>query len=86
MAAKYKAANRLKARVLAVDSDGQLSFDPNTELPNGVLDMTSEIASPSKRKVLSEEEKLDRFLEQFPENMRNAMKAAYVQSRQGVAV
>ena len=89
--AKQKAANRLKAKLLDVDQDGVFTFDPagNDEdgkpnLTNGVLDMTSEIASPSKRKVLTEEEKLDRFLEQFPEPMRNAMKSAYLAQRNAV--
>lgn len=79
--AKQKVANRLKARLLATNEDGNLSFDPNADLVNGVLDMTSEIASPSKRKVLTEEEKLDRFLEQYPEAMRTAMKTAYLAQR-----
>jgi hypothetical protein len=79
--AKQKANNRLKAMVLEVDADGKLKFDPASDTVNGLLDMTSEIASPSKRKVLTEEEKLDRFLEQFAPAMRDAMKAAYVASR-----
>lgn len=79
--AKQKANNRLKAILTEVDADGNLKFDPNSDLTNGVLDMTDEIASESKRKVLSEEEKLDRFLAPFPEAMRSAMKAAYLAQR-----
>jgi len=87
--AKQKANNRLAAKLTAIDEDGNLLFDPagsdkdgTPYLSNGVLDMTSEIASPSRRKVLTEEEKLDRFLEQFPEATRNMMKQAYLASRQ----
>ena len=88
--AKQKANNRLKAILLEEDANGNIAFDPETSVDdnknkrvvNGVLDLTQEIASESKRKVLSEEEKLDRFLEQFPESTRSAMKAAYQASRQ----
>jgi hypothetical protein len=80
--AKQKANNRLKAKLLDVGPEGNFTFNPETDLKNGVLDMTEEIASPSKRKVLTEEEKLDRFLEQFPESTRNMMKQAYLASRQ----
>jgi hypothetical protein len=88
--ARQKANNRLKAILLAEDANGQVAFDPENAVDengakrvvNGILDLTSEIASESKRKVLSEEEKLDRFLEQFPESTRSAMKAAYQASRQ----
>lgn len=84
-----KAMNRLKAKLTRVNEDGVLAFDPAGSDENnvpylnsaGVLDMTAEIASPSKRKVLTEEEKLDRFLEPFPEAMRTAMKAAYLAAR-----
>lgn len=80
--AKQKANNRLKAKLLEVTPEGNFTFNPEADLTNGVLDMTSEIASPSKRKVLTEEEKLDRFLADFPESTRSMMKQAYLQSRQ----
>jgi predicted Zn-dependent protease len=80
--AKQKANNRLKAKLLETTPEGNFTFNPEADLKNGVLDMTEEIASPSKRKVLTEEEKLDRFLEQFPEATRSLMKQAYLQSRQ----
>jgi hypothetical protein len=91
--AKQKANNRLKAILTEVDTDNNLKFDPNgvdketgkPNLVNGVMDMTDEIASPSQRKVLTEEEKLDRFLASFPESTRNMMKAAYLASRQAPA-
>jgi hypothetical protein len=83
--AKQKANNRLKAKLLEVNEDGNFTFNPEADLKNGVLDMTEEIASPSRRKVLTEEEKLDRFLEQFPEATRSLMKQAYLQSRQAPA-
>lgn len=77
--AKQKAANRLKAKLLDVDQDGTFTFG-EADLSNGVYDLTQEIASESKRKMLSEEEKMDKFLAQFPENIRNNMKAAYLAS------
>lgn len=79
--AKQKANNRLTKKLLDTDEEGRFLFNPETDLKNGVLDMTEEIASPSQRKVLTEEEKLDRFLEQFPESTRNMMKQAYLASR-----
>jgi len=78
--AKQKAANRLKAKLLDVDQDGKFTFGEN-DLTNGVYDLTQEIASESKRKSLTEEEKLDKFLAQFPENIREAMKSAYASAR-----
>jgi len=83
--AKQKANNRLKALLTEVDADGKLKFDPSTDLVNNVLDMREEIASESKRKVLTEEEKLDRFLADFPEAMRAAMKSAYLAQRGAAA-
>jgi len=81
--ARQKASNRLKAVLLDVNADGQFTFD-EAKLTNGVYDQTEDIASPSKRKTLTEEEKLDRFLEQFPEAVRQSMKAAYASAKQTV--
>lgn len=75
--ARQKGSNRLKAKLLDVGEDGNFTFG-DADLTNGVYDLTSEIASPTKKKSLTEEEKLDRFLAQFPEAIRNQMKAAYV--------
>lgn len=80
--AKSKAINRLNKRLTEVDADGAWTFNPETDLTNGVLDMTEEIASESQRKVRTEEEKLDNFLKQFPESTRKMMKDAYLASRQ----
>jgi hypothetical protein len=88
--AKQKANNRLKAIFTAEAKDGSIIFDPETAVDedgkprvvNGVLDLTSEIASESKRRVLTEEEKMDKFLEQFDDKTRVIMKNAYLQSRQ----
>jgi len=73
---RQKLTNRRNARLLAQDDEGNFTFGEK-DLVNGFFDLTPEIASPSKRKTLSEEEKLDRFLEQFPEAIRTQMKAAY---------
>lgn len=73
---RQKLTNRRNASLLAQDDEGNFTFN-EAKLTNGAFDLTPEIASPSKRKTLSEEEKLDRFLEQFPEAVRNSMKAAY---------
>lgn len=73
---RQKLTNRRNAALLAVDDEGNFTFN-ETKLTNGAFDLTPEISSPSKRKTLSEEEKLDRFLEQFPEAIRASMKAAY---------
>lgn len=80
--AKSKAINRLTKKLLDMDEDGNFTFNPEKMLKNGVLDMTEDIASESQRKVLTEEEKLDRFLAGFPENTRQMMKQAYLASRQ----
>lgn len=85
--AKQKAANRLKAKLLDVNEDNELTFNPESELTNGVLDMTSEIASPSKRKVLTVEEKLLKSLEQYPEAIRAVMLKAFNDAKaQGITV
>ena len=78
--ARQKASNRLKAVLLDIGPDGEFTFGDD-KLTDGVYDQTSDIASPSKRKMLTEEEKLDRFLEQFPEAVRQSMKAAYASSK-----
>lgn len=80
--AKQKGANRLKASLLAVDADGNLSFNPQEELTNGVFDLTSEIASPTKRKSLTEAEKVDRFLDNLPPAVAAQMRAAYAAAAQ----
>lgn len=78
--AKQKGSNRLKATLLDVDQDGKFTF-ADSQLTNGVFDLTSEIASPTKKKSLTEEEKLDRFLASFPEAVRASMKSAYLSAR-----
>lgn len=78
--ARQKASNRLKAVLLDTNADGEFTFSED-KLTNGVYDQTEDIASPSRRKILTEEEKLDRFLEQFPEAVRNSMKQAYASAK-----
>lgn len=80
--AKQKANNRLNPKLTDLDADRNFKFNPETDLKNGVLDMTEEIASPSKRRVRTEEEKLDDFLKDYPEATRMMMKQAYLASRQ----
>lgn len=77
---RQKLTNRRNAALLAVDDEGAFTFN-EAKLTNGAFDLTPEISSPSKRKTLSEEEKLDRFLEQFPEPVRKSMKAAWSQTQ-----
>lgn len=80
---KSKAINRLKARLLDTDDDGNLKYpDAEDSQVGGVLDLTAEIASPTKRKGLTVDEKLDRFLasinvpEALKETLRNTYRAA----------
>ncbi len=77
--AKQKGSNRLKARLLDTNEDGNFTFG-DADLTDGVFDLTAEIASPTKKKSLTEEEKLDRFLANFPETVRESMKSAYLTS------
>lgn len=78
---RQKVVNRRNARLLAQTDDGNFAFSEKDLTDGRFFDLTPEIASPSKRRSLSEEEKLDRFLEQFPENIRQNMKAAYLSSK-----
>jgi hypothetical protein len=82
--AKQKGSNRLKATLLDVDQDNKFTFS-DSQMTNGVFDLTAEIASPTKKKSLTEEEKLDRFLASFPEAVRASMKAAYTAAKAPVA-
>lgn len=74
---RQKLTNRRNAKLLAQDDEGSFTFNEK-DLTNNFFDLTPEIASPSKRMTLSEEEKLDRFLAQFPDHARVAMKQAYL--------
>lgn len=59
--AKNKVANRTNSKILKVDSNGNFTLGEK-DLTNGVLDMSSEILSESKRKVLTDDERFARFV------------------------
>lgn len=63
--ARTKVGNRSRAKLLATDDDGNLTYDGKEEV-NGVLDLTGEITSGSKRKFLTEEEKVIRSIMAMP--------------------
>lgn len=77
-----KIANRVRAKVLAQDDDtGEFTLS-DSDLTNGALDMTDHILSESKRKTLSEEEKIDRFIaaQNWPEAKAKAIKEVMMQA------
>lgn len=78
--AKVKVMNRLRAILTKTDSDGNLTFSDD-QLTNGVLDLTKEILSGSKRIMLSEEEKTWKSLSNLPDAVRRSMYDVYLQSR-----
>jgi hypothetical protein len=77
--AKGKVMNRLRAKLTATDKDGNFSLS-DSDLTEGVLDMTNEITSGSKRIFLTEEQKTWRSLENLPGTVRENMWKVYLQS------
>lgn len=77
--AKVKVMNRLRAILTKTDTDGNIEFSED-QLTNGVLDLTKEILSGSKRVFLSEEEKTWRSLANLPEAIRKQMYDVYLTS------
>lgn len=76
--ASTKVNNRKRAKLLAQDDNGNFTYDGKEE-KDGVLDLTSEITSGSKRKFLTEEEKVIRSIMAMPipEAQKQAMLAVY---------
>lgn len=76
--ARTKVGNRVRAIVLATDDEGNFTYDGKAEV-DGVLDVTGEITSGSKRKFLTEEEKVIRSIMAMPipEAQKQAMLAVY---------
>ena len=81
--ASTKVNNRMKAKVLALNDDGTFALSEK-DVPNGVLDLTDEILSESKRKVLTPEERLDRFCKDnnISDTVKAAMRDAWLASNQ----
>lgn len=77
--AKVKVSNRVRAILTKQDKDGNLTFD-DSSLSDGVLDVTKEILSGSKRVFLSEEEKTWRNLATLPDATRKQMYDIYLTS------
>jgi len=79
--ASVKVGNRLRSKVLVLDDDGKFSLSEK-DAPNGVIDLTDEILSESKRRVLTLEEKFDRFVKDnnFTPEVAAKMKAIWMAS------
>lgn len=77
--AKIKVNNRRNALLTKTDDQGNLTFSDES-LTNGVLDLTSEITSGSKRVFLTEEEKVWRSLANLPDMVRKTMYDTYLTS------
>lgn len=61
--ATTKLTNRMRAKLLAQDADtGEFTFS-DSDLTNGALDLTDQIHSESKLRRLTEEQRIDKFLE-----------------------
>lgn len=76
--ATQKVINRRNAALLAQDDQGAFTFSLPQEA-NGVLDLTEHILSESKRKMLTQDEKFDRWCESMgiSADKKAAMKAIW---------
>lgn len=72
-----KATNRRNQRLLDTDKDGNFTFS-DKDLSNGVLDLTDEITSPSKRVFRTEEQKTWDNLANLPPDVRKTVWFAYL--------
>jgi hypothetical protein len=78
--AKVKINSRTRARLTKQKEDKELVFDEATDLVDGVLDVTGEITSGSKRIFLTEEQKTWRSLANLPKDIRENMWKVYLTS------
>jgi hypothetical protein len=60
--------NRMRAQLTKTDDNGNLTFK-DEDAPGGILDLTDEITSGSKRVFLTEEQKTWRSLSNLPEKL-----------------
>jgi hypothetical protein len=74
-----KARNRMTQRLLDTDEAGNFTFGEK-DLTDGILDLTSEITSPSKRVFLTEEQKTWKNLSALPKEVRENMWKVYLTS------
>src|SRR5258708_4324063 len=72
-----KATNRRNQRLLEVDKDNNFTFD-DSALTNGVLDLTDEITSPSKRVFRTAEQKTWDNLSNLPDAVKDTVWRAYL--------
>jgi hypothetical protein len=72
-----KATNRRNQRLLETDEDGNFTFN-DSMLTNGVLDLTDEITSPSKRVFRTQEQKTWDNLSDYDPTVRDAVWKAYL--------
>lgn len=77
--AKGKVMNRMRAQLTKTDDNGNLTFK-DEDAPGGILDLTDEITSGSKRVFLTEEQKTWRSLSNLPEGIRKQMYDVYLTS------
>lgn len=76
--AKSKVMNRLRAQLTKVDDKGNLTFKSDTDAPDGVLDLTNEITSGSRRVFLTEEQKMWKGLSILPQGQKENVWRAYL--------
>lgn len=72
-----KATNRRNQRLLDTDKDGNFTFG-DSDLKDGVLDLTDEITSPSKRVFRTEEQKTWDNLSNLAPEVRETVWRAYL--------
>lgn len=72
-----KATNRRNQRLLDVDKDGNFTFN-DSGLKGGILDLTEEITSPSKRVFRTEEQKTWDNLSNLAPDVRETVWKAYL--------
>lgn len=76
---QVKATNRRNQRLLEQDDSGNFKFS-DADLTDGVLDLTADITSPSKRTFLTEEQKMWKSLSGLAAGVRDNMWKVYLQS------
>lgn len=74
-----KLQNRVRQALLDTDDNGNLTFD-DKQLTDGKFNVTAEIISPSKRVVLTEEQKTWKSLATLPAEIRKQMWAVYLKN------
>jgi hypothetical protein len=76
--ANSKVMNRMRAQLTKTDDKGNLVFNEDKDAPGGILDLTAEIISGSKRVFLTEDQKTWKGLSHLPKETRESVWRAFL--------